>query len=218
MSKIKIAQSFWMWFLCHEKVYLHLGDINEKEQDEWLDELLNQLRKYNRDLGYVLNLEHGIHAELIITAEGNFRLFQDIIFLTDMAPVMEDWAFINFMYPTDVTGAFIYEDIILYPDDIYFTARKNNKRLGLLDLQLYMDVSQATRQSANFTEAINILLLNLLGEIDFATTIGRCSVNEMPAIPGKKALHELCELPEFVSRNSLIKSLIPAIMRQGFIF
>lgn len=204
--------------MCHEKVYLQLADVDEKEKDAWLDELLNQLHKYNQDLGYVLNLEHSIHAELVITAEGNFRLFEDVIFLTNMAPVMEDWTFLNFMYPTDVTGAFVYEDIILYPDDIYFTARKNNKRLGLFDLQLYMDVSQTTRQSANFDDAINLLLLNLLGEIDFATTIGRYSVNQMPAVPGRKRLNELCELPEFVSKDSVIKSLIPAIMRQGFIF
>lgn len=216
MPKIKKAESFWMWFMCHEQVYLHLDSVSETEKEAWLDELLDQLHKYSKDLGYVLNLMNGIHAELIITAEGNFRLFEDVIFLINIAPVMEDWDFINFVYPNDVTGAFVYEDVILFPDDIHFTARKNSKRLDLLDLQLYIKDYKSLSQSPNFKDAVNLFLLNLLGEIDFATAIGKLSVNDVPAVPGKKRFYQLNELPEFVSKHSMMRYLIPAMMK-GFI-
>jgi hypothetical protein len=217
MPKIKKAQSFWMWFMCHEKVYLNLDNVDESEKEAWLDELLDQLHKYNKDLGYVLNLMNGIHAELIITAEGNFKLFEDIIFLVNIAPVLEDWDFVNFIYPNDVTGVFVYEDVILYPDDIYFSARGNKKRLGLLDLQLYVKDFRYLSQAENFNDAINLFLLNLLGEIDFATAIGKLSVKDIPIAPGKKRLYKLDELPAFVAKHSMMRYLIPAMMK-GFIF
>lgn len=215
MPKIKAAESFWMWFMCHEKVYLHLGNVDENEKEEWLDELLRQLHKYSKGISYILNLEYGIQAELIITAEGDFRYFKDVIFLVDMAPVMHDWCFINFIYPTDVTETFAYEDVTLFPDDIYFTARKNNKRLGLLDLQLYMATSNSKRWSRHFADAVNLLLLNLLGETNFTTSIGRLSVHDISAAPKKKCLHHLRDLPRFVFTRNVVRSLLPAMRSQG---
>ncbi|PWV47021.1 hypothetical protein [Chitinophaga sp. S165] len=216
MPNIKKAQSFWMWFMCHEKVYLNLENVNEEEKEAWLDELLDQLHKYNKELGCVLNLMNGIHAELIITAEGNFKLFEDVLFLVNTSPVLEDWDFINFIYPNDVSGAFIYEDVILFQDDIYFKARKNNKRLGLLDLQLFIKDFKYISQSKHINDAINMFLLSLLGEIDFATAIGKLTVKDMLVASGKKRLLKLHKLPEFVSKHSMIRCLFPAM--KGFIF
>lgn len=218
MPRIKTAQSFWMWFMCHQKVYLHLDKVNEKEKEAWLDEMLNQLHKYHRELGYVLNLEHGMHAELIISAEGDFRLFEEVTFLISVAPVLDDWHFINLVYPTEVRGTFTHDNMVFFPDDIYFTARHNNKRLGLLDLQLYMDITQPNWQSAEFQNAVNLLLLNLLGEINFATTIGKFSVHDIQNVRGKKQLHALHELPEFVATRNVIRKLLPAMMSQGILF
>lgn len=216
MPKIKKAESFWMWFMCHEKVYLNLENAEENEKEAWLDELLDQLHKYNKDLSFVLNLMNGVHAELIITAEGNFKLFEDIIFLINIAPVLEDWDFINFIYPIDVTGAFVYEDVILYPDDFYFRARENKKRLGLLDLQLYIKDFRYISQTENFNDAINLFLLSLLGEIDFAMAIGKLSVKDMQVATGKRRLRALNELPALVAKHSMIRYLLPAM--KGFIF
>ncbi|MCF6406253.1 hypothetical protein L3C95_25385 [Chitinophaga filiformis] len=218
MPNIKTAQSFWMWFLCHQKVYLRLHEVSETEKEAWLDELLKQLHKYHKGLGYVLNLEHRIHAELIISAEGDFRLFEEVTFLISRAPVIDEWHFVDFIYPTEIKGLFTHDDMVFFPNDIYFTARKNNKRLGLLDLQLYMDATQANWQSAEFYNAVNLLLLNLLGEINLATTIGKFSVNDIQNVSGKKRLYALRELPEFVATRNVIRKLLPAMMSQGILF
>jgi hypothetical protein len=218
MSKIRAAQSFWMWFMCHQKVYLGLKNVNEAEKDAWLDELLNQLHKYQKGLGYVLSLEYGNHAELIISAEGDFRLFDAVTSLINIAPVMNNWQFIDFVYPIEMTDLFTYDGMVFFPDDIYFTARRNNKRLGLLDLQLYMDAIHDNWQSAEFYDAVNLLLINLLGEINFVTTIGSFSVNDMQDVPGSKRLYTLRELPEFVSTRNVIKKLLPAMMSKGILF
>lgn len=217
MSRLKAAQSFWMWFMCHEKVYLNFNDLEENKQEEWLEELLEQLKKYNKGFGFGLNLAHGPYAELVISAKGNYRLFNEVIFLTTNAPVIENWDFVNFFYETDVTGAFTYKDAILYPDDIYFSARRNNRRLGLLDLQLFITASKATRQSESLNDAINLLLLHQLGETNFATTIGSVSVRDAAVGLAKKRLHKLRELPDFVSTRNVVKSLLPAMLSQGAI-
>lgn len=218
MSKIKAAQSFWRWFMCNEKNYLNFNDVKEDERETLLEELFTELQKYSKDLGFALNFAPGPRPELIITARGKADLFEDVMFLTHQAPVTDNWSFVNFIAQTEIPDGFAYQDVILYPDDIYFTARRNSRRLGLLDLCLYIRGYNATMESTEFINTITLLLLHLVGETNFGACIGTFSVQNMPVSPAKKRLHKLRELPEFVSTRNVIKRLIPAMESQGIIF
>lgn len=217
MSKIKAAQSFWMWFMSNEKVYLNFRDVKDDEKQTLLEELFTELGKYSKGLGFTFDFARGPRPELIITAKGNADLFEDVMLLIHHAPATDNWNFVNFISQTEVPMGFLYEEVMLCPDDIYFTARRNARRGGLLDLCLYIKASKKTMQSENLYNAANLLLLYLLGETNFGACIGTFSVRDMPVGPARKRLHKLRELPEFVSTRNVIKKLVPAMENQGIV-
>ena len=217
MPTIKAAQIFWRWFMNNENAYLNFENIKDDEQNSLLEELYAELKKYSKDLGFSLSFTHGPLPALIFTAKGNADLFEDVMFLIHHAPESDKWNFVSFIPQTEVPGEFTYQDIVVSPDDIYFTARRNWKRLGLLDLTLYVRASKDTVQSEELINTAILLLLHLLGEANFAACIGTFSVQEMPADPSKKRLRKLRELPEFASTRNVIKKLIPAMERQGIV-
>ena len=217
MPTIKAAQAFWTWFMNNENAYLNFKNIKDDEQNSLLEELYAELKKYSKDLGFTLSFTHGPLPALIITAKGNADLFEDVMFLIHHAPESENWNFISFIPQTEVPEGFTYQDVMLSPDDIYFTARRNWRRLGLLDLTLYVIASKDAVESDALINTAILLLLHLLGEANFAACIGTFSIQEMPADPSKKRLRRLRELPEFASTRNVIKKLIPAMESRGIV-
>ncbi|PSL28953.1 hypothetical protein [Chitinophaga ginsengisoli] len=217
MSKIKEAKSFWEWFMSNEDVYLNFRNAEQDEKEKLLDGLFAELQNYSKELGFLLNFKRGPRPQLTITAKGNADLLEDVMFLTHHAPLTDNWNFINFISQTEVPYGFSYQGVLLHPDNIYFTARRNNKRYGLLDLCLYIKASKKTMQSEDLYDAANLLLLHLLGETNFAACIGTFSVRDMPVGPIINRLQKLRELPEFVSVRNVIKKLVPAMENQGIV-
>ncbi|WP_143011568.1 hypothetical protein [Chitinophaga filiformis] len=217
MSKIKAAKSFWEWFMSNEEVYLNLHKAKESEKERLLDELITELQKYSEELGFSLNFTRGRRPQLTITAKGNADLLEDVMLLTHHAPLTDNWNFINFISQTQVPEGFSYQGVLLHPDNIYFTARRNNKRCGLLDLCLYIKASKKTMQSEELYNTANLLLLHLLGETNFAACIASFSVRDMPVGPVINRLHKLRELPEFISAPNVIKKLTPAMESQRIV-
>jgi len=217
MSKINEAKSFWEWFMSNEEAYLNFRTAEPNEKEKLLDRLFIELQKYSEELGFLLNFTRGRRPQLIITAKGNADFLEDVMFLTHHAPLTDNWNVINFISQTEVPDGFPYQGVLLHPDDIYFTARRNTRRCGLLDLCLYIKASKKTMQSEDLYNAANLLLLHLLGETNFAACISTFSVRDMPVGPIVNRLHKLRGLPEFISARNVIKKLAPAMEGQRIV-
>jgi hypothetical protein len=217
MPDIKAAKAFWMWFMSNEIAYLNLLDVKDDEKEVSLGKLFTELRKYSKGLRFTFDFSNRPRPELVITAKGNADLFEDVMLLIHHAPTTNNWTFVNFISKMEVPELFLYEDVMLCPDDIYFTARRNGRRCGLLDLCLYIKASKRTMQSEELFDAANLLLLHLLGETNFGACIGTFSVHNMPVGPARRRLHKLRELPEFVSARNVIRKLVPVMESPGII-
>jgi hypothetical protein len=215
MSNKKKAQEFWAWFMTKECRYLYFGDVEEEEADEMVDELATRLSTYRKGLGFQLHVDDDHTGTLTITASGNFSLLDDVMLLIELAPALDNWEFLDFIRVGEVEGAYVYHDVILFMDDIYFAARKNNRRFGLLDLTLYVKPLSRFGDSENFETAVKMMLLVLLGEAYYATTIGTLTIREFPSSIRGKRLCELSELPAYIIAHNVIKRLAPVMRRQG---
>lgn len=210
MAKQRNAEKFWMWFLFHQQVFLTFDHLTMDKQDAWIDEIQRQLDKYRKGLFFSLNLINGFHGELTISANGRIALLEDVALLVQSAPVIPNWKFNCFIRREELDNMVTYFDTVLFPDDIYFTARKGKKGMRLFNVRLYIrHLSQIDRNDLKHAAAY--MLLTLLGEVHYMVGIGAISFAELPEDSEGLRLHTLRELPDYVSSQGTMRTLLTAL-------
>ena len=165
MSKI---QEFWKWFTDNQK---RLVDLEEPGTEEVLDELEETLHLYCPDLFFEVyeGLDEVVY-ELVITAEGDKKLFPKVQQLIDMAPRVKGWAFTALMPAQGFDITIEYEGITLDPKDIVFLPLENEKHPNQLGLRLFVE-EYNEKQREDFIIAAFDLLSSALGEKSAALDI-----------------------------------------------
>jgi len=204
------AEKFWMWFLFHEKVFLNFDNLSYDEQDGWINELQQQLDKYRKKLFFSLNIIHGFHAELTISANGKMALLEDVASLIQLAPRIPQWQFTAFVRRSELVEMLTNFDTLLFPDDIYFTARKSNSGMRLFHLRLYIR-NLASRDMNDVRHAAAYMLFMLLGEVRYMVSISSLSFAEIPEDAGRLRLYPLRELPDYVTSKGIMNCLLPVL-------
>ncbi len=178
-EKVTDTDSFWKWFLLHEKSF-HAAVNGKKDINKsFLDHLMPKLEQLNSWFACSAGMHDTTNAELIITAQGDIKTFVFAEELVTAAPAIAGWKFTALKPPTGLTisiemdgytfndkkMSFFSRDSEEYPDEIEITLVHNNLSEENKDI---------------ITNGTFIFLDNALGELNTATLIDNIQI-DMPA-------------------------------------
>ena len=203
MRKINI---FWNWFQDNNqtiKNLVHETPINQRQICYWLNK---QLGYYSKDLDFMIvfpkNENH--KTELIITANGNPKYFNQVIELINNDPVLKHWKFTAFIQPTTnideiikgLDEPYIFQEITIKTSEIKFLPLNYNNKIKKLDIIIYLKNYKIHCNTTILQQAIYIILQDLLGEKALYQNINFVQLANLPN--NRKELIELYELQYYI--------------------
>ncbi len=193
-----MPRKFWKWFTENNEQYLHINDLEDSEEkDELQREMITKLNEYCNGLFFEIGGHPEGGATLIITAEGDVKLFQDVKRLVRKAPKLDNWKVIAFKQPMGTDFKINYEGLEIDPDTIWFLPLKNPEKPHEIGLRIGFPGFIPEKEKL-YISAIFIVLDTILGERSNAENIGYIEVGFIPEQPGENGYIELVKLPEFI--------------------
>lgn len=179
-------QNFWTWFLKHSDEFLNL---DENDVESLFKKLNKQLAKVNRDLTYEFSVEliDG-KREFIISADGIYSTFPDVINLVEAAPKFDKFIITAFRQ-RGKEFTIKYNEIELDPADVFFSYTAQSDHINIV---VYI---KGYTDNEDWDGAAFILLDTIIGEYDVATKI-----RDIDFRPFQEnfTLKPIIELPEIV--------------------
>ena len=166
-------EEFWEWFSEHEEF---IRNNLEQNTDEVASLVTEKIKTIHPNIYFEIPfLVTNDKRDFIISADGDYDVFDEVIDLCDIAPTYTHWNIIPFRPRTYQEDQTIDMDgITLSYEDIYF-------QYDLTDLPI--DVNVYIRgydgKDNRFIHAYFILLDTLIGEFDAVTVIGETSVHTL---------------------------------------
>lgn len=193
-----MAHKFWKWFSKNHEKYLLINDMENIEDKEALQsEMQSKLNEYCKDLYFEIGHQREGKTDLIITAEGDTKLFKDVKRLIRKAPKFENWEFVALKQPMGTDFKVNYEGIEIDPNQVWFLPLKNIDKPDVIGLRVGFPNFIAAKEKL-FIAGIFIVLDTILGEESNAENIGYVEVDFLPEQPVEKGYVELVKLPEFI--------------------
>lgn len=192
-----LEYNFWTWFEQNSsRLYGFANDPDNipDENDPLLQELNSQLYRVAEGLTWQFGSEVDHSRELVISADGNRKLFSQVIRLVNSAPKLPKWKFVAFRSPIGTDFSVTFKGITLDTKNIWFIAKPNWDKL---DLFLYIK-GLTSRNKELFSHTSLLVLDGTLGEYDVETKIGCIDCHPLVKQPERAGLLPFQELPEVV--------------------
>jgi len=181
-------QIFWKWFQKNEsKIYQF-----EKNREQILDEISEQLSKYKEGVVFEISQEQNGKREFILSADGLKELFPAVQVLKAAAPRLERWSIVAFRPRMNDYASFKldYAGKEFDPANIWIYHRIQD---GYFDLIIYQPEYTEEERNA-FISGAYILLDMALGEYDVVTGIRYIDHQRLPERPEAEGLKPFSEL------------------------
>lgn len=187
---------FWDWFKDNNSKYLKLDEIeNEAEYEMLLEDFLKHLHEYCEGLYFLIGGDD--KKEIIITAEGDAKYFDDVEKLVSKAPLLPGWDIIAFKPPMEGDFVTNYEGAEIDTSTSWFMPLENSSKPKELGLKIYIEnYSAADRE--NFLNAAYEVLDTILGEKINAAQVQYVDIEKLPVDIKEQGLIELSKLLEYV--------------------
>lgn len=177
---MKLFQSkedkFWTWFKSNQAKLANNINI---DFDKVLDEILNELHKYNDSLFIEVGAHDDQYCELIITAHGNKEHFQNVQNIVDKAPKIPYWLFTAFKQPNVDMFKVNYADICIDTKEIWFEPLHSNQNPNELGFQIFVKGFNLQNEK-KYYYAVDIILMTILGEELFGNEIDYIDIVAFP--------------------------------------
>ncbi|WP_165305056.1 DUF695 domain-containing protein [Pedobacter sp. SYP-B3415] len=162
---------FWKWFAGQERDFFQAVRRGSQVEAEFLDVIGPVIGRIIPGTAFLTGMMEDDTAELIFSADGDLRIIPFIEDLVNAAPALPNWKF------TALKPALQAEDVNIEMNGLQFT-RDNIFFSPVLQPDFPDEIALAVihqeyepGQHDDFTNGIYIYLDNLLGELNFATTI-----------------------------------------------
>ena len=182
------VENFWIWFDGNAARIRKF----EENPDEYLGEIINELRKIKP--GLVIELEPPADdiIKMTISADGNRELFPVVESIIEKAPQVDGWKFYAFRQRADPAIINAMEikigDYKLTPASMKFFPVIDG---DALDIIVYM--KGVNEENYNDMAYVGLLILdNILGEYDCVTRVQNYDFHDMPS--QKQELNDLMPL------------------------
>lgn len=181
---------FWDWFI---HVSDDFFDLNEENYELLFKRLNKQLSRVNKDLTYEFSAElvDG-KREFIISADGIYSAFSDVIKLVEAAPNIENFKIIAFRQRGE-DFKIQFNDIELDPLNVSFSYEIQD---NLINLVLY--IKDYDPNNDDWEGAAFILLDTIIGEYDTVTKIGEIEFSTFQESTLSRPIKELPDLVDSI--------------------
>ena len=184
--------AFWAWF----RENLPLIENFDRNQDQVLEVVRDQLDMVHQGLTFELGLADDGFLEFIVSADGVRERFPEVIRLVRAAPGIEGWRIIAFRPRSGTDSELTFAGIRLTADMLWFTLEADD---GVPGLVLFIDGLDDEDEDL-VMGAVFLMLDMALGEYDVETKLGYIESHSMPENPDHLGLHPFHELPAEVDR------------------
>lgn len=181
-------QQFWQWFATNSVRYKALG----ADQRELMAELDRELARVQPGLTWEHNVKDG---ELVISADGNRKLFPAVQKLVAAAPSIPGWRIVAFRQPCHGDLTLSYSNYTVASQDVWFRTEADGTKVGIT---LFLPHSNGVDKEV-ITGAAFLLLDAALGEYDVETKVGFVEWLPRPEEPKGRGLLPYKELPAAVN-------------------
>lgn len=190
-------KSFWKWFLAHEDNFFHY----EQYHTDLLEETLEKLKDIHPHLVFEIGPEFDGKRELIISSNGLKEGFPSVIELTKEAPELDRWIVVPFRQRKENLDIQVeLEDVVLSPEDIFFTYDDSGKKL---DIDLY--IAGIDEEDERIFHVVLLLLDTVIGEYDVEMKIEKIDIHPLTEVKDASKLYALKELPTIIDQHFCVK-------------
>jgi len=189
-------EKFWQWFADNNEQMTMLGDLEEKDQQQLLDNLQHQLDAYCEGLTFEMGEPTPTGRTLTFSAEGDTDLFRYVVELTDNAPDLDWWEFVAFKQPKGTDLKVTFDKYRFETKQMYFLQLESEEEPDILGIRVALPNPVADDDDQ--LVGVYVTIEALIGEFDCATLIGYLDTCDVPAEPFKSGFRPLDDLPEFI--------------------
>jgi hypothetical protein len=160
----------------------------------------------SKRIGYSLieSKKNPVKAKIIFTAEGYRKLFPKINALVDNAPKLQNWEFQSLIQPnTDLElfkqgldNPYKFPDFEIKISDLYFKPLELNTVQKKMSILVFLKNYKYHYDNDFLKEAVQIIIQDLVGEVDFKRSISMVKLSQLPEKP--KNLINLYQLKEYI--------------------
>ena len=190
---MKKINTFWNWFQDNNKTIKNLINETPKNQKHISFWLTKNLSYYCKEIDFMIvfpinNNNNNNKAELIITANGNPKYFEQIINLVDNAPQLKTWKFTAFIQPTErideimngLDEPYIFHEITLKASELKFLTLEYYKKSHKFDIIVFLKNYNLYCDTKTLQQAIFIIMQDILGENSLFQNINFVQLAQMP--------------------------------------
>jgi hypothetical protein len=188
-------RDFWTWFAAREEQY---RSLDAGRADGLLDALEERLSACAPGLWFEIGGRREGPRELILTAGGDPRLFEDVRRLVAAAPALPAWRVIAFKPPQGFAFVATCDGVRIDPRELWYQPLEAERHPELLGL-LITGPGYSDEAHSRFKHACRVVLDTALGEVVAAEEIHYVEVGALPRDPAAEGFLALPELAEFVA-------------------
>lgn len=189
-------ETFWNWFEQNNEKLTMLNDLEEKEQNELLKALQEQLGAYCEGLSYEMSEPGPTGRTLTLSAEGDTDLFRPLVELVDAAPDLDWWEFVAFKQPKGTDLKVVFDKYRFETKQMYFMPLENEVEPDIMGLRVAL--ADANEEDEDQLVGVYVTIEALIGEFDCATLVGYMEVCALPKDAKKEGFQAMDDLPEYV--------------------
>jgi hypothetical protein len=173
------ASGFWSWMATNE---VRLADATKVNPRAAMEEISSHLETEKPGLIAEVGVEpKGPHL-LVVSADGDKKLFPAVKELAAAAPALKRWKVVAFRPRGDVAGTTIEIGSTKISAADYFF-RETGRGGGKIDIEIFC--KGLSEQNRKAIERVAFLFLDqIVGEYDTETKVGAIEVNVLPSKPG----------------------------------
>ncbi len=187
---------FWQWFADNNEQLTMLGDLDDKEQQNILDALQNELDNYCEGLTFEIGEPSPSGRTFTFSAEGDTDLFRYVVDLVDNAPDFDWWEFVAFKQPKGKDLKVTFDKYRFETKQMYFMQLESEEEPDILGLRVALPNPVADDDDQ--LVGVYVTIEAMIGEFDCAILIGYLDTCAIPSEPFKAGFRPMDDLPEFI--------------------
>ncbi len=189
-------EKFWQWFANNNEQLTMLGELDEKGQQQLLDEMQCHLEEYCEGLSFEMGEPTPSGRTLTFSAEGDMDLFRYVVELTENAPDMDWWEFVAFKQPKGKDLKVTFDKYHFETKKMYFMQLESEEEPDILGVRVALP--NPVKDDDDQLVGVYVTLEAMIGEFDCSTLVGYLDTCPIPDNPAKEGFRPMDDFPEFV--------------------
>ena len=189
-------EKFWQWFANNNEQLTMLGELDEKGQQQLLDEMQRHLEEYCEGLSFEMGEPTPSGRTLTFSAEGDMDLFRYVVELTENAPDLDWWEFVAFKQPKGKDLKVTFDKYHFETKKMYFMQLESEEEPDILGVRVALP--NPVKDDDDQLVGVYVTLEAMIGEFDCSTLVGYLDTCPIPDNPAKEGFRPMDDFPDFV--------------------